>query len=205
MRIPNLVSASLPLWIGAALGLLPFWGCGEGPEPAHDHGDYESHDEHADEGWEVDVSEGAESDHDHEGHHHEAPHGGTLIALGDHFAHLEIIHDATEGRLTVYLLDGEAESPVRVEQTSLVVQFNQLEGAMSEEVGGTTEGAKQLQLEAVANPLTGETVGDTSEFSGTAPFLTGPITGFGATLTKLSLLGSDMENIEIKYPEGNEE
>jgi hypothetical protein len=184
-------------------------GCGDksspGGDPAHEHGGHESHDAPAEEGWEVEVSE--ESDHDHEGHghDHEAPHGGTLIALGDHFAHLEIIHDATTGAITVYVLDGEAENPVRIEQESIILRFSQYERAMTEgEAAGYTEGFKQLPLEAVANPLTGESVGDTSEFSGTAPFLVDPIARFTATLVKISLLGSDLENIEIEYPEGNE-
>jgi hypothetical protein len=179
-------------------------GCGDksspGGDPAHEHGGRESHDAPAEEGWEVEVSE--ESDHDHEGHghDHEAPHGGTLIALGDHFAHLEIIHDATTGTITVYVLDGEAENPVRIEQEDLILEIHLVEVSKP---GGSSEASTPIHLKAVANPLTGETVGDTSEFSGGDTYLA-HISGFVATLQKISLLGSDLENVEIKYPEGNE-
>lgn len=48
----------------------------------------------------------SDSDHDHDSdapapessHHHVAPNGGTLVALGDHFAHLEIKVDHNEGK-----------------------------------------------------------------------------------------------------------
>ena len=51
--------------------------------------------------------------HDHHHHHHDeehkAPHGGTLVALGDHQYHAEIAWDETAKTITVYVLDGEAE------------------------------------------------------------------------------------------------
>ena len=49
-------------------------------------------------------------------HHHEhtAPHGGTLVALGEEFGHLELLLNKETGELTAYVLDGEAEKPVRL-------------------------------------------------------------------------------------------
>lgn len=206
MRLPYLTFPSLTPMLLGVFCLLLTAGCGdessEVDDLSHDHAGHESHDAPAEEGWEVEVSE--DSGHDHEGHshHHEAPHGGTLIALGDHFAHLEIIHDATTGTITVYVLDGEAENPVRIEQERLVLNFGVIEVSSP---GGSSEAWTPLQLEAVANPLTGESVGDTSEFTGSETYLASTtITGFKATLEKISLLGSDLENVEIQYPEGNE-
>ena len=58
--------------------------------------------------------------------------------------------------MTVYLLDGEAENPLRIAQESIQM-------AMSPR--GATDGEPlRISLPAVANPLTGETVGDSSEF-----------------------------------------
>jgi hypothetical protein len=87
------------------------------------------------------------------GHDHEAPHGGTLVELGDEFAHVEVVLDPGEGRLTAYVLDGEAESSVRVAQRELALRVRLESG-----------GEARFVLTPAANPLTGETAGDTSQF-----------------------------------------
>ena len=46
---------------------------------------------------------------------HVAPHGGTLVQLGDEFAHLEFVFDSRHGRVTVYVLDRATETPTRLE------------------------------------------------------------------------------------------
>jgi len=40
---------------------------------------------------------------------HEAKHGGELVALGDHAAHIEVLHDDGAGTVTVYVYDGAVE------------------------------------------------------------------------------------------------
>jgi hypothetical protein len=95
--------------------------------------------------------------HDHgdeHGHVHSAPHGGTLVVLAEESANLELVHDRAAGRLTAYVLDGHAEHGVRVPQTTLSLTLRRA-GAEAFEV----------TLVAVSNALTGETVGDTSEFT----------------------------------------
>jgi hypothetical protein len=87
-----------------------------------------------------------------EHHHHRAPHGGTLIELGEEAAHLELVIDRRSGGLAVYVLDGEAERAVKVAQPQLDVT---LEGAPA-----------RVVLRAAANVLTGETVGNSSQFAG---------------------------------------
>lgn len=204
MRIPTFIMSRVLFFSALTTSLISLSGCGGKGEPGA--GEPATRDSAAEDEWDVEVSDGAGSDHSHGGHahhHHEAPHGGTLIALGDHFAHLEVIHDATEGRITIYALDGEAENPVRLKLESLVLQIKSIERE-TPPAEADVQVPVEIHLGAAANPLTGETVGDTSEFSGTAPFLSGPIVGFTAILPRISLLGSDMENIEIKYPEGNE-
>jgi len=57
---------------------------------------------------------GAHDHHHHHGEDHKAPHGGTLVALGDHQYHAEIVWDETAKTITVYVLDGEAEKAVPI-------------------------------------------------------------------------------------------
>ena len=47
-------------------------------------------------------------------HTHEAPHGGVLIELGDHFGLMELLHDPNKGSLQAWFLDGCAENYVRL-------------------------------------------------------------------------------------------
>ena len=59
-------------------------------------------------------------DHDHDhGHHHHAPHHGSLTMLGEHVAQIELVVDAEAGKVEAYILDGEAEKPLVVDQTDL--------------------------------------------------------------------------------------
>ena len=127
------------------------------------------------------------------GHAHHAPHGGTLILLGDHAAHIELVHQASAGQLTAFLLDGHAEYPVRSEAAALEFQIRS-----SPDVPWST-----ITLAAVANPLSGETIGDTSEFSGSSEALAG-IDAFQLRTPPLRLRGVDFAAVETTFPEGNE-
>ena len=100
-------------------------------------------------------------DHAHAGggHAHTAPHGGKLIELGEHAGNLELVRDAATGTLTVYVLDGHAENFIRIAAPAL-------------EATAFAGGQKRtLSLKAVANPATGETVGNTSQFEARADWL----------------------------------
>jgi hypothetical protein len=85
------------------------------------------------------------------GHHHAAPHGGTLVELGEEAAHLELLVDRKTGKLTAYVLDGEAENAVRIAQPTIVLNL----------------APGPVELKGVASGLTGEKVGDTSQFEAT--------------------------------------
>jgi len=43
-------------------------------------------------------------------HAHEGPHGGHILEVGDHIAHLEVIHDESTGKMTIYVLGPDAKS-----------------------------------------------------------------------------------------------
>lgn len=98
--------------------------------------------------------------HDHgHGHSHDALHGGKVIVLGEEAFHLEVVHDPASGRLTLYVLDSHMENFVRLSSPTISTSL-------------TVDGAQHtLELAAVAQSATGETVGDTSQFSAQADWL----------------------------------
>ncbi|MHC4922919.1 MAG: hypothetical protein ACYTG4_02425 [Planctomycetota bacterium] len=94
-------------------------------------------------------------------HAHSAPHGGVLIEVGDHAANVELLLDAKAGTLTLWALGGHAESAVRLADKSIPVEV------------GIGESEMALRLAPVENALSGEKIGDTSEFSVTHEKLKG--------------------------------
>ena len=135
---------------------------------------------------------GGDSATNDNGHEHTAPHGGTLVVLGDEFAHLELVLDAETGKLTAYVLDGEAENPIRLEQEEIEMK-----------IGAGGKDYLALKLKAVPNVLTGETAGDSSEFSVQSDRLKG-MERFGAVVTFITIKGKKFEEVEFGFPEGNE-
>jgi len=128
----------------------------------------------------------------HEEHHHAAPHGGTLIMLGDHAGHLEVVLDNATGTLTLYALDGEAEQPVRLNSLGFAMQ-----------VTAPGKDPVSLDLKPVENVLTGETGSSTSQYSAQNDALQG-VTEFSAVIPELAFRGMELENLAIAYPKGNE-
>ncbi len=132
-----------------------------------------------------------------EGHHeHVAPHGGTLVVLGEEFAHVEFVLDPQAGQLRAYVLDGEAEHGLRLAQKTLALR---VEAPSSTEAVTRTD----LALGAVANVLTGETVGASSEFRIRHERLRGLET-FRAEIAWLEVKGRTFEGVAFDFPEGNE-
>lgn len=128
------------------------------------------------------------------GHTHEAPHGGALVALGDHFAHVELVLDPEAARVTLYVLDAHAENARRVAHESLTLRVSQIDDR---------EQPFDLTLQPVESALTGETVGDTSQFQADDERLA-DAQRLRAQLATLTVRGHTFENIPIHYPEGNE-
>ena len=128
----------------------------------------------------------------HERHHHEPPHGGTAIMLGDEEGHIEFVRDAAVGKLTAYLLKPHMSGFWRTS----VMQFE-----VAAKVGEKTE---TLIFKAVGNAATGETVGDTAQFEAQADWL--KTTGkFDATLMELNLNlpGKTFKAVAFNFPKGN--
>jgi hypothetical protein len=128
----------------------------------------------------------AAHDEDRAGHHaHTAPHGGTLVELGDHEFHLEFVFPAEGDRLAAYVLDGHAERFIRVPIESFEVDVT------------LPEGARTLTFEAVANDATGETVGNTSQFEARADWLDGT-EGFDAVLKEITIQGRTYRDLRFR-------
>jgi hypothetical protein len=124
-------------------------------------------------------------------HDHKPPHNGTLVECGEEFAHLELLADPGSGKITGYVLDGEAENPVRLEQKIIRLKLK---------ANGVSF---LLDLKAVENPLTGEVNGNTSEFSGFSRKLKGAAR-FSGSISMINVRGVVFRSVDFKYPEGNE-
>lgn len=123
-------------------------------------------------------------------HEHSAPHDGTLIEFGEEFAHIELVLDALTGELTAYALDGEAEKSVPLRQKSLDIDIE-------------TPTRLSISLEAVANQLTGEKIGSTSEFKGRNDQLK-QLTEFEGTIRTIDIRGKRFAATKFKFPSGKE-
>ena len=86
-------------------------------------------------------------------HHHEPPHGGTVIRLGDELFHMEWVKDTEAEIMRCYIMDGHLEQFIRIAQESFEVLIKPTNG---QEVSWT--------FQAVENRAIGEKVGNTSEF-----------------------------------------
>lgn len=124
-------------------------------------------------------------------HEHIAPHGGTAVVLGAELYHLELVRDATTGRLTAYVLDGEMENFVR------------LNGSSFEIVATVDHQPHPLRFSPVANPATGETMTATAQYEAEADWLKTTAT-FDATLTSLSIRGTSFTAVPFNFPRGND-
>lgn len=116
------------------------------------------------------------------GHHHESPHGGTAVELGDHEAHLDVVLDSAAGKPTAYIMDAHAENFVRIPAESFEI--------MAKLPAGETS----LTLKAVANTASGEKVGDTSQFEAQSEALKG-VVGFDAELKQLVVRGKTYSKV----------
>jgi hypothetical protein len=124
-------------------------------------------------------------------HEHHPPHGGTPVVLGDEAYHIELVLDARAGTLQAFVLDGEMENFIRCAAPSI-------------EIDADASGVRRtLVLAAVANPATGETVGDTSLFQAQAEWLR-TTREFGGVLRSVTIRGTTFTAVEFNFPRGND-
>ena len=124
-------------------------------------------------------------------HEHKPPHGGTPVVLGAELYHVELVLDAATGRLQAYVFDGELENFIRSAVPALSITAT---------VQGTP---RTLLLPAVANPATGESVGDTALFEAQADWLKG-VMEFDGTLESITIRGTTFTGVKFNFPKGND-
>jgi hypothetical protein len=122
-------------------------------------------------------------------HKDQPPHGGTPVALGDDY-HIEFVLDAASGTLSAYILDDEMEEFVRSDMPSFEV---------TAKVGGAEQ---TLVFKPVANPATGETVGDTALFTAQAGWLK-TMKAFDAVIKSVTLDGTTFTNVAFNFSRGS--
>lgn len=123
------------------------------------------------------------------GHVHTAPHGGTLVEIGQHQFNLEFVLDAGAGTLTAYTLDAHAEGFVRTAMPAINAT------AM---IAGKPE---PLVFVATASEVTGEKPGDTSTYTATAPWLK-TTAEFALEITQVNFKGAVFDDIDVHFPQG---
>ncbi len=198
----NKIFKSIRLIFPLALGLvtvLYFAGCEKKNKNSHDHGHEEGHkDDHHKEGHDDHQKDGGGHDDHHkegEGHHHDPLHkaeGASMVALGEHFAHMEMGLDEKSGKLTLWISDGEAGKPIRLKHKEIPM-YLKIKGK-----------DKAVKLSAVANKLTGEIVGDTSQFEVQVDQLKG-VKEFGGIIPEMVIKGKKFNSTTFKYPLKEEE
>ena len=123
------------------------------------------------------------------------PMAGPLVVLGDEAYHLELVLDRETGTLqSCFLLDGEMENFVRSAMPSIQRSCVCAGGA-----------ERILVLEAVPNPATGETVGDTSLFQAQADLaMDHPGYAQDVTIKTAAVRGSTFSAVAFNFPKGND-
>jgi hypothetical protein len=119
-----------------------------------------------------------------EGHVHTAPHGGTLVELGEHTFNIEFVRESTKGILTAYFLDAHAENFVRLPDPSIEIRIQR-----------DTQ-SEPYTLRAIANDRTGEKVGDTSQFEAQSDAFK-VSSAMKGTIPSLSLRGRKFEGVSF--------
>jgi hypothetical protein len=118
---------------------------------------------------------------------HASPHGGTLVKLGT-VAQLEFVHDPSSGLLTAYVLDAAGAAVTRIPAKAITVEVTPGGGA-----------AVTVSLASTANGLTGDTVGNSSQFGGTAAALKG-VTAFTGVIKEVVIGGETFKDVKFGYP-----
>ena len=119
-------------------------------------------------------------------HVHVAPHGGQLVEIGEHGSgfNLELVLHS-DGFLQIYVLDAHAEEFVRI--TSDSIDF---------EIPFENNESKSFVCEAISDPTTGETVGNTSLFTSTERVT--DYLPFKAIIPKLNIYEFTYENVAFE-------
>lgn len=131
------------------------------------------------------------SSHDHaHDEDHAPPHGGTPVNIADDKFHLELVLDATAGKMQAYVLDGHLEGYVQVPETGF---------ALVAKVGGKDE---QLAFQRATDPTSGNVPEKSSLFEAQAEWLKSA-KEFEGNISTITLNGATFTNITFSFPKGS--
>jgi hypothetical protein len=125
-------------------------------------------------------------------HGHVAPHGGVLVEIGEHQFNVEFVHDEESGKLSAYTLDAHAENFLRTAMASFDVFIS---------AGGET---RTISFKPVANAASGETVGDTSQYDATDPWLKDKH-AFAGIIGKIDFRGTVFTDVPFRFTEAKDD
>ncbi len=123
----------------------------------------------------------------HNAHNHPAPHGGQLVELGEHGSgfNLELVlHE--QGFLQIYVFDAHVQNFVRISANSIDIEITDQNGT-----------ARIITCEPIEDPITGETVGNTSLFTSTERI--NEILPLQGVINKIDIMEFPYENVEINF------
>lgn len=128
-------------------------------------------------------------DADH-GHDHAPPHGGTPVVVAEDRYHLELILDASAGKMQAFILDGHLEGYVQVPETNLVL------------VAKLSSGTEQLSFRRAPEPASGNVPAKSALFESQADWLKTAKT-FEGSIPTITLNGATFTNITFSFPKGS--
>ncbi len=134
----------------------------------------------------------AEHGHGHH-HHHEAPHGGALIVLGLHDAHVEVTHDTATGEVGLFAHDGHLENMLVLDAEPITLEVR------PDPEGDWMPITLLPDEDGEYRPIPERAM----HFSAVVPALVG-VERFGVRVPPLELAGRNYDGVTTSYPEGNE-
>jgi hypothetical protein len=120
---------------------------------------------------------------------HAPLHGGVLVPLGAHVAHVEVTFEPHTSLFTGYILDAEALAPVRIKQSFFMMNVST----------DFLDRDRMVLLAAKEDEATGEVTGDTSVFWGGNKKLIGA-TMFVGMIDQIAFQGHTYREVEFSYP-----
>lgn len=175
-------------FISASAVSLFLMGCGSNHSHETPKADGSKHHDH-DHGKKDNKKEAKNEDkHDHDhGHEHEAPNGGALVELGEEFAHLELVNDVANNKITCYVLDGDLKTGIKAQQPTIIAQVKGLDESHN------------LTFKASVNELASNTADSSSQYESEFKFEKGKAVTL--IIKKVTLKSKTFENLEVTLKE----
>jgi len=153
--------------LGVLASLTLLAGCGDSKSGhGHSHADGHGHDDHA------------------------PPHGGTPVVIAADKFHLELVRDATTGKMQAYVLDGHLEGYVQVAETNFLLLAK---------AGGKDE---QLSFQRASEPASGSVPAKSALFEAQADWVKAA-KEFEGRIPTITLNGRSFTNISFSFPKGS--